>query len=164
MPKKKKRTNTEMAEAIGLSRGYFQVLMKDDAAFAKLVKADAGDEALMVYLANREFDEADKEVSVAEVAKRRKFAEMRLAEGRAELVAIEIRVAERDLWEAADVKRIVGRSMQSLNNDVMGLPAKVRALLVEYVAPTEATAIEQEVYELARESLDKAATTVRDLV
>ena len=161
MPKDK-RTKKERAAAVGIGYRRWHQLATEDGGFAILIaNRDTTDEDIMNYIQERksQYTQIGKE----EVMNRRREADMKLAEEKAALATIERRKAERELVEADEIRRVTGRAMQALSNSVLGMPAKVRAMLCEYIAPAEATAIEEKVYELVRGECDKCATTLSEL-
>jgi len=157
----KKRTIQDKAEAIGVSRGHYHKMLREDPDFANLVEQGESDEKLLVYLTNREYDASG--ITDTDLMRRRKYADMRRAEEEAAIKEIERRVLERELIPEPELRKCIGRAMQVLKNECFGLAPKVRALLVEHIKPAAATAIETEVNEIIRGALQKTTDTLEGM-
>jgi DNA-binding transcriptional MerR regulator len=153
-----KRTIEQRARDLGMTRQHFHRLRKEHEDFAALVDDGADDPELLLWMENRKYNQ--EHLTDHEVMRRRKRADMALAEEKAVLAKLERMQAEREVIPVSDVEKNGGRAMQALKDGLFAIAPKSRALLVEYVSPQQATEVEAQIHEIIRECLDKTADSL----
>jgi len=160
MPKTNKRTVAETARLLDYSRGHLQRLMKDDEDLAELVKSEADIDEILVHLSAKKYGHAYQNTTDAETVKRQRYARMKLEEEKALMAEMERREMERDLIPATDVRKAVGRVMQTMKNSFNNVPPKVRQA---YQAASSAIEVEQLMTEVIREAMAAATAQLEEL-
>ena len=156
-----KRTIEQRARDLGMTRQHFHRLRKEHEDFAALVDSGADDPDLLLWLDNHKYNR--EQLTDQEVMRRRKRADMALAEEKAVLAKIERMQAEREVIAVAEVDKVHGRAMQALKDGLFAIAPKSRALLVEYISPQQATEVEAQIHEIIRECLDKTADSLEGM-
>ena len=157
---KQRRTNAETANLLDMSRVHLQRLMKDDADLAELVNGQADVADIMLHLDARKHGAEFINCTDAETLKRRRFAEMKGAEQKALMLEMERRQMERELIESVEVKRILGRIVQTIKNSFNNVPPKVRQA---YQGASTAAEAEQLMHDIIRDALNAASKQLDDL-
>lgn len=98
----------------------------------------------------------DQDVDFAALGGRKKIAETKEKEARAQLATIEVDVLEGRLIQFDDIKAKLERVSTAVKNDMLSIPSQLRQRLSSYLRdPAESGVIENVAEELVRDALEK---------